>query len=193
MAFNAPTLRKGDQSRDGWVEYLQAFLISYDPLFGGEQGVFDDETEELVKQLQRANGLTEDGVVGEKFWELVTGEDVTSRGSAGAGYVEKGRELRFVDDYSGYNRGSEIVWASAMSLGSKSIKAGDVTARLTVEYPGGGLLNKEKLLAEDLAPGASWWIQFDVGELTRGTYPVWFSIDEDWCKTSMQTVIEVDD
>lgn len=63
------TLRKGCRGDD--VKELQADLImkGYDP--GTADGVFGSRTEEAVKAFQRDNGLTADGVVGEKTWAVL--------------------------------------------------------------------------------------------------------------------------
>ena len=63
-----PTLRKGNKG--DWVAILQQKLIlaGYSlPKYGVDRD-FGNETLNAVKAFQKANGLTADGVVGEKTW-----------------------------------------------------------------------------------------------------------------------------
>lgn len=71
-----PTLRKG--SKGSAVKELQAHLIKlgYDLGKWGADGDFGNQTELAVKAFQKANGLTQDGVVGEKTWEKLDGNPV---------------------------------------------------------------------------------------------------------------------
>ena len=68
-----PTLRKG--SKGDTVKELQKQLISlgYDLGKWGADGDFGKATAEAVKAFQKANGLTADGVVGEKTWAKLEG------------------------------------------------------------------------------------------------------------------------
>lgn len=54
------TLKKG--SRGAEVKELQGLLHIY------QDGIFGPLTEEAVKEFQKANGLTPDGIVGDKTW-----------------------------------------------------------------------------------------------------------------------------
>lgn len=54
------TLKKG--SRGAEVKELQGLLHIY------QDGIFGPLTEEAVKEFQKANGLTPDGIVGDKAW-----------------------------------------------------------------------------------------------------------------------------
>lgn len=58
-------LKKGSKGIE--VKTLQKLLHLY------EDGVFGSLTEEAVKEFQRANGLTPDGIVGDKTWEKLNG------------------------------------------------------------------------------------------------------------------------
>jgi len=53
-----PTLARGMQSADGWVEYLQQLLQHH---LGENElrvtGVFDDSTHDKVIEFQKRNGL----------------------------------------------------------------------------------------------------------------------------------------
>ena len=75
-----PTLRKGDESVDGWVEYLQEQLVnvrSWSPDMPDESwvptGTFDSTTEHYVRVFQRATGIQVDGVVGDETWNVLHG------------------------------------------------------------------------------------------------------------------------
>ena len=59
----AVLLKKGSRGDD--VKKLQAALCL------AQDGIFGSITEEAVKDFQKANGLTADGVVGEKTWAVI--------------------------------------------------------------------------------------------------------------------------
>lgn len=66
-----PTLKKG--MKGDWVAILQNKLIARGyplPRYGAD-GDFGDETLTAVKQLQKDNGLTADGIVGAKTWAVL--------------------------------------------------------------------------------------------------------------------------
>ena len=68
-----PTLRKGNTG--AYVTLLQTELINRGyslPKYGAD-GSFGAETETAVKAFQKDNGLTADGVCGEKTWEALEG------------------------------------------------------------------------------------------------------------------------
>lgn len=66
-----PTLRKG--SKGEVVRTLQRWLVDlgYDVGSCGVDGDFGTATEKAVKAFQKANGLTDDGVVGQKTWTAI--------------------------------------------------------------------------------------------------------------------------
>lgn len=55
------------------------------PHFGAD-GYFGDETEEVVKQLQRDAGITVDGIIGNDTWEVLNSNFVKPNGPAYPGY-----------------------------------------------------------------------------------------------------------
>src|SRR5688500_2577817 len=93
-----PTLRKGDKSADGWVEFLQAKLAVWDGNLKID-GDFGDETFKAVVAFQRDNGLQDQsGVVGDETWSVLRGDD--ERAAPGVSQwdgddVDKGVKLRF--------------------------------------------------------------------------------------------------
>lgn len=60
------TLRRGD--RKSGVLYLQKLLLSYLYPITNLDGIFGQETENAVREFQRENGLTVDGIVGPNTW-----------------------------------------------------------------------------------------------------------------------------
>lgn len=66
-----PTLRKGDKGE--WVTLAQTKLKNkgYDLGKCGVDGDFGKATEAAVKQFQQDWGLTVDGIIGDKTWELL--------------------------------------------------------------------------------------------------------------------------
>ena len=64
-----PTLRRGDRSNE--VKKLQLFLNYLNCNAGAVDGDFGPATEAAVKRLQRANGLTVDGIVGPVTWQAI--------------------------------------------------------------------------------------------------------------------------
>ena len=74
-----PTLRRGDQSADGWVEYLQTQLKAktdlHLPTLVEVTGKFDEVTHWAVVELQVFEGLqSTNGVVGNETWAALLGD-----------------------------------------------------------------------------------------------------------------------
>lgn len=69
-AHNMNTLKKGSRGND--VKVLQKALHLY------EDGIFGTLTEEAVKAFQAANGLKADGLVGEKTWNKLFGNNTST-------------------------------------------------------------------------------------------------------------------
>ena len=70
-----PTLRKGSEGE--YVVLLQTKLIQkgYDLGKWGADGKFGSATETAVKQFQKDHGLTDDGIVGPKTWNILDKQD----------------------------------------------------------------------------------------------------------------------
>lgn len=66
------TLRKGDRGRD--VEDLQVLLKELGFHLGEVDGRFGPVTDRAVVLFQRANGLTPDGIVGDRTWAALQGK-----------------------------------------------------------------------------------------------------------------------
>lgn len=65
-----PTLRQGD--RGSYVRYAQAKLTSKLYPLGAIDGVFGNATRNAVVEFQQENGLTADGIVGPRTWEILS-------------------------------------------------------------------------------------------------------------------------
>ena len=62
-------LKKGSYGAE--VKYLQQKLYSYLYPVGMVDGIFGSNTEKAVKEFQRENGLTPDGIVGNNTWDYL--------------------------------------------------------------------------------------------------------------------------
>lgn len=105
-----PTLRRGDHSLDGWVEYAQALLnqrLSFDSELDYRElsvdGDFGNRTHNAVVAFQRHNDLAVDGIVGNQTWAALRGEVAQTPGTDGRArgtFVEHGFEARwFMEDW----------------------------------------------------------------------------------------------
>ena len=65
-----PTLRYGSRGID--VQFLQHILTSNGYNIGAIDGIFSTKTLDAVKMLQLKNGLSVDGIVGQKTWAVLT-------------------------------------------------------------------------------------------------------------------------
>ena len=73
FAYTGP-LREGDRGGSvGVLQYMLAILAEFDNSLTPIQvdGDFGPTTDRAVRQFQRNNGLTEDGVVGQRTWEAI--------------------------------------------------------------------------------------------------------------------------
>jgi len=138
-----PTLRKGDKSADGWVEYLQELLnrkgakLEIDGDFGGE-------TLKAVKAFQRTlkkQGVLEDGVVGEETWSFLR-EGAPAKpktdGRKPHTFVEKGDSARWALE-SGmpfFEEEADTAMMVAVSVGDVD-KIAKRNVRFRVESPSG--------------------------------------------------------
>jgi hypothetical protein len=132
-----PTLRPGDHSVDGWVEYLQAQLINLGAVAGipdnwQPTGVFDEETERYVRAFQRYHGIMTDGVVGDETWNMLHGnidtEDPGTDGRAPHSYVEQSPRLEWENDVL-YDKNNDCYTYTAMNVGSTEVSDVTITVR----------------------------------------------------------------
>jgi peptidoglycan hydrolase-like protein with peptidoglycan-binding domain len=124
-----PTLRQGDDSADGWVEYLQQVLnlaLSPSPNLP-ITGKFDAATAEQVRQYQIATGLTVDGIVGNQTWTRLRRLKVVKPGTDGRkphSFVEKGAKARWQRDKdgAGYDGSTDQLRLPVFSVGDAEIE-----------------------------------------------------------------------
>jgi peptidoglycan hydrolase-like protein with peptidoglycan-binding domain len=95
-----PTLRKGDKSPDGWVEFLQNLLSTHGQTVTVD-GTFGSKTEAAVKAFQKKAGIQVDGTVGNQTWAALRdkpAEGPSTDGRTPHTFVEHGPEARWDSD-----------------------------------------------------------------------------------------------
>ncbi len=95
-----PTLRVGDESPDGWIEYAQVRLANFG-LGGTADGKFDKAMETRVHKFQQQQGLQDDGVIGNETWAALREaphEAVGTDGRTPHTFEEKGAQGRFMTE-----------------------------------------------------------------------------------------------
>jgi Putative peptidoglycan binding domain len=118
-----PTLRRGDDNPDGWVEYLQQLLNdSGNPV--AVDGDFGPGTEAAVRRVQKDFDIQVDGIVGNQTWAVLRGErpvPASTDGRAPHSHVEGGVEARWYAEGSqgtGYFPDEDTVWFALWSVGT---------------------------------------------------------------------------
>ena len=138
---NEPTLRPGDQSIDGWVEYLQTQL----KLLGGgiiniadtyqPNGVFDDETERYVLAFQHYHHIQADGIVGDETWNMLHGNadtlDPHGDGRQPHTYIEQTPRLEW-ENSGHYDVTTDSYTYVAMNVGQTPLASVDVTVQVVL-------------------------------------------------------------
>ncbi len=121
-----PTLRFGDKSADGWVEYLQELLN----LKGAKlevDGDFKGATLKAVQAFQRKHkkeGVLEDGIVGDQTWSFLReGAPAKPHGDGRKphSFVEKGNSARWI-----LQKRMPIYDAAADAAMMQAVSVGDV-------------------------------------------------------------------
>lgn len=135
-----PTLRQGDKSVDGWVEYLQEALntAGFGPLT--VDGDFGSGTHRQVIAYQQARGLQVDGTVGNQTWASLRGEtpqDPSTDGRDPHTYVERGPEARWMDETDPIQPTDDFVQIFAVSTGDQPLSSGDYRAVARITVPSG--------------------------------------------------------
>jgi hypothetical protein len=138
-----PTLYHGNQSVDGWVEYLQQMLMHHHTNLGNThftEGLFDDHTLAAVKEFQERKRLEQDGIVGDQTWAALRGEPVAKSpgddGLAPGTYVERGIELRFTNEIQ-YRQDDDDIRCWAASVGTDHPASGSIRAFAHLRLPDG--------------------------------------------------------
>jgi peptidoglycan hydrolase-like protein with peptidoglycan-binding domain len=135
-----PTLRKGDKSPDGWVEFLQNLLSTH--LTGQTvtvDGTFGPKTEAAVKAFQKQAGIQVDGTVGNQTWAALRdkpAEGPSTDGRTPHTFVEHGPEARWDSDKKDavYLTVSDELLIFCTSVGDDT-KIDDFTATVRVTPP----------------------------------------------------------
>lgn len=135
-----PTLRKGDEDPDGWVEYLQGLLRNHNAPSLQVTGVFDQATHDAVIQFQsmpREPMALVDGVVGNETWSLLRKNPeraaVGTDGRDPHSHSEQGAEARWMVESSEtavYVEGSDTLELIAATVGTESIEGMKVQIKL---------------------------------------------------------------
>jgi hypothetical protein len=133
-----PTLRHGDKSVDGWVEYLQQMLNERGYGVLAVDGDFGNGTYQAVYRYQSDKGLMADGVVGNQTWASLRNEaprDPSTDGRDPHTFVEQGPEARWhdADGAMHYEEAADLFFINAVSTGDEPLMGGQfqATARFT--------------------------------------------------------------
>jgi len=131
-----PTLRQGDKSPDGWVEYLQQLLGV--PV---TDGLFDDRTYKAVWDFQTDAKKSDptfmvDGIVGNQTWAALRGTAAERPGTdkrPAHTFVDKGPQARWYKAHGPgvYRRSKDLVELTLVSIGDTPMTSGTVRVRVT--------------------------------------------------------------
>jgi Putative peptidoglycan binding domain len=135
VAARQPTLRKGDKSEDGWVEYLQLLLNIKGAKLDAD-GNFGSGTEKAVRKFQADNGIQVDGVAGNQTWAALregAPEKPSSDGRQPHTFVEHGAEARWEAEKEDafYDSAADELSIFICSVGDARIDDGTATVRVT--------------------------------------------------------------
>jgi len=136
-----PTLRKGDKSPDGWVEYLQTLLNAH--LGKGTvdvDGSFGQKTHTAVLKFQQQKKLQVDGTVGNQTWaalRLEKAEAPSTDGRTPHTFEQKDLQARWeVNDTPDalYRTSKDLLELNVVNVGEGKID--DFFATIRVTPPG---------------------------------------------------------
>ncbi|MBA2283604.1 MAG: peptidoglycan-binding protein [Actinomycetota bacterium] len=130
-----PTLRRGDKSSDGWVEYLQV-LLSENGHPVSIDGDFGPGTEAAVRRYQQGQDIQPDGVVGNQTWAALRGHrnvPASTDERPAHTFHEGGAEARWAEEgYFQHDPPTHTLRLVAYSVGDTPIPAGTkATVRIT--------------------------------------------------------------
>jgi hypothetical protein len=131
-----PTLRRGDKSQDGWVEYLQQLLNGKLATKLDLDGDFGPATEKAVLAFQKREKIQEDRVVGNQTWAALREgqpEKPSTDGRKPHTFVERGAEARWDSEREAafYFEADDEMQMFLHSVGDASIEGFKVTVRVT--------------------------------------------------------------
>jgi peptidoglycan hydrolase-like protein with peptidoglycan-binding domain len=174
-----PTLRFGDESVDGWVEYLQRLLtVKGHPV--DQNGSFDNDTLIAVRAFQdQMNRLPNtpstgrvfvDGVVGNQTWALLREEDAvapSTDGRAPHSFVEQGREARWLTEDSAFVflADDDRLVIQGVSTGDTPLESGVFNARFLIVLPNAETVVRDRPIftanGQPAPPGGLIFAEFD--------------------------------
>jgi hypothetical protein len=140
--FNAPpgsrqpTLRKGDKSPDGWVEFLQVQLNHHLNLKLNVDGNFGQQTLNAVLAFQKKFGLQVDGTVGNQTWAALREDKPEAPSTDGRKphtFEEKGTQARFDNENVDgvYSVSQDLLQIFVASVGEQPIDKFHLHVRVT--------------------------------------------------------------
>jgi Putative peptidoglycan binding domain len=191
-----PTLYHGDQSADGWVEYLQELLTSQGHLEFETftVGKFDDATLAAVKKFQKTMEFEDTrGIVGDQTWSALRGEPVIAEagddGLAPHTYRERGIEVRFENEIR-YDEPHDLLEIVAMSVGDVQPAEGSLHPFVHLKKPDG---SSENLTARHNASDLKHFFTVDnVADGVPGTYTVLIQLPQETGGDTQQFEFVVD-
>jgi peptidoglycan hydrolase-like protein with peptidoglycan-binding domain len=136
-----PTLRVGDKSPDGWVEYMQYLLKT---ALGNSSikvdGAFGPATKKAVVEFQSTRKLMADGIVGNQTWAALregAPEAPSTDGREPHSFEDKGPSARWTRETRSviYDPSEDVLKLVADSPGEQP--ADDFTATVKIMPPGG--------------------------------------------------------
>jgi Putative peptidoglycan binding domain len=137
-----PTLRKGDKTKDGWVEYAQLLLNFHLKTKLKEDGDFGNATLSAVLKFQKDKKLQVDGTIGNQTWAALregAPEKPSTDGRKPHEFVEEGAEARWVTKDAQFNlyfADRDEYWLVVESVGDTPLDpSSQATVRITP--PGG--------------------------------------------------------
>ena len=124
-----PTLRLGDKSVDGWVEYAQQLLNTFGATLTVD-GDFGHGTQQAVMTFQGQRGLLVDGVIGYQTWAALRQEDPRPPSTDGREphtYVEQGPEARWSTQELAiqYEPSNDTLAGSGTNVGNVPLNPGE--------------------------------------------------------------------
>jgi peptidoglycan hydrolase-like protein with peptidoglycan-binding domain len=134
-----PTLRVGDKSPDGWVEYLQERLNDLIDAGLKVDGDFGKATLAAVHKFQESKGLQDDGTVGNQTWAALRDaapEAPSTDGRKPHTFVQDGTQARWNDEkeHAIYETEFDEMLLFLVSVGTQPIDSFSVD--VTVTAPG---------------------------------------------------------
>jgi hypothetical protein len=122
-ADKQPTLRYGDHSEDGWVEYLQELLNFHTGNSLERDGDFGKKTLKAVRAFQKQAGIKVDGIVGNQTWAALREGAPEMPGTDGRDphtFVDEGKKARWL-----YETGIAWYYASSDEFALDLVSVGD--------------------------------------------------------------------